>query len=81
MSWRVRSQRAAPWQVRTPYMLVQQHDYVLARPFDLRGLLRTMARNAAVKHVRLNGLPTCGLPPRTSAEPRLLSCVPLKRGI
>lgn len=32
-------------QVRTPYMLVQQHDYVLQRPFDARNLLRTMASN------------------------------------
>ena len=32
-------------QVRTPYMLVQQHDYVLQRPFDARKLLRTMASN------------------------------------
>ena len=35
----------AAWQVRTPYMLVQQHDYVLQRPFDARNLLRTMASN------------------------------------
>ena len=41
-------------QVRTPYMLVQQHDYVLQRPFDARQLLRTMAAHRAIKHVRLN---------------------------
>ena len=35
-------------------MLVQQHDYVLQRPFDARNLLRTMASNRAIKHVRLN---------------------------
>jgi len=45
---------AAVAQVRTPYILVQQHDYVLARPFDVRNLLRTMSSNAAIKHVRLN---------------------------
>ena len=45
---------AAVAQVRTRFMLVQQHDYVIVRPFDAAGLLRTMAANAAVKHVRLN---------------------------
>lgn len=38
----------------TPFMLVLQHDFVLVRPFDTAGLLRTMARNQAIKHVRLN---------------------------
>jgi len=32
----VRAHTCAARQVRTPFMLVQQHDYVLARPFDVR---------------------------------------------
>jgi len=35
-------------------MLVLQHDFILVRPFDAAGLLRTMAAYPAVKHVRLN---------------------------
>jgi hypothetical protein len=38
----------------TPFMLVLQHDFLLVRPFDPAGLLRTMARNPSIKHVRLN---------------------------
>ena len=40
--------------VNTSFMLILQHDYQLARPFDVRGLLRTMQNSTIVKHVRLN---------------------------
>ena len=44
--------------VNTTFMLVHQHDFVIARPFDLKGLLRTMREKShALKHVRLNVRP------------------------
>lgn len=48
---------AAVRRVVTDFMLLMQHDFMLARPFDAAGLLRTMRRNATVKHVRLNARP------------------------
>ena len=41
----------------TPFLLVTQHDFVLRRRFDAPALLRTMAADARVKHVRLNMRP------------------------
>jgi len=48
---------AAVGLVNTSYMFVLQHDYQVARAFDVRGLLRTMQNNSVVKHVRLNMRP------------------------
>jgi len=45
---------AAVRAVNTTFMLVSQHDYVLARPFDAPNLLRTMTSLPTVRHVRLN---------------------------
>ena len=41
-------------QVKTPYMLIHQHDFQLLKTIDLRGLLKTMDRIPNIKHVRLN---------------------------
>ena len=46
---------AAVGRVNTRFLLSLQHDYVLAKPFDARGLLATMVNlHTRVKHVRLN---------------------------
>ena len=49
--------RMAIRQVNTSFVFVMQHDYVLAKPFDAYGLLRTMHNSSIVKHVRLNMRP------------------------
>ena len=45
---------AAVAQVNTSFFFSLQHDYQLARQFDLVGLLRTMVAVPVVRHVRLN---------------------------
>lgn len=45
---------AAIGHVNTSFLLSLQHDYEIARPFDLHGLLRTMVAVPVVRHVRLN---------------------------
>jgi len=45
---------AAISHVNTSFLLSLQHDYELARPFDLLGLLHTMRLVPIVRHVRLN---------------------------
>lgn len=53
---------AAISHVNTSFLFSCQHDYLLARPFDLSGLLRTMISIPVVRHVRLNMRPN--YPPR-----------------
>ena len=48
---------AAISHVNTKFLLALQHDYVVARPFDVAALLRTMLAVPLVKHVRLNMRP------------------------
>lgn len=40
--------------VNTTFMFILQHDFFVAKHFDMPGLLHTMFRNTRVKHVRLN---------------------------
>ena len=40
--------------VDTSYVFVHQHDFVLARPFDITNLIKSMDQNLNLKHVRLN---------------------------
>lgn len=48
---------AAIMHVNTTFLFALQHDYVVVRPFDASGLLRTMVDVPVVKHVRLNMRP------------------------
>jgi hypothetical protein len=40
--------------IRTPYVLVYEHDWVLARRIDTRGILRTLSGSRTVQYIRLN---------------------------
>ena len=44
--------------VKTPYLFVHQHDFILQKKFDLAGIIATMEVNPNVKHVRLAKYPT-----------------------
>lgn len=44
----------------TPYVLVHQHDFALARPFDAITLIESMDRNPNIKMVRFNKWPNIG---------------------
>ncbi len=50
--------REAIKHVKTPYLFIHQHDFVLRKDFDLRGIIATMEVNQNVKHVRLAKFPT-----------------------
>ena len=54
------SLREAIQLVDTPYVFVHQHDFFLARPFDIVKLIESMDHNPNLKHIRLN---------RTQTEP------------
>ena len=45
---------AAISRVNTTFLLSLQHDYQIARPFDVANLLRTMLTVPVVRHVRIN---------------------------
>jgi hypothetical protein len=40
--------------VRTPYLLVYEHDWQIVRPIDTSGILRTLATSRGVQYIRLN---------------------------
>lgn len=46
--------REALKHVQTPYLFIHQHDFLLAKPFNLNALISTMNINPNIKHVRLN---------------------------
>ena len=56
-------------QVRTPYMLVQQHDYVMERPFDVRTCVRGRVRAPLRRAQPANSKPNPNLNPNPSPSP------------
>lgn len=44
-------------QVRTKYMLIMQHDFILTRPFNAKDLLHSMDSNPVIKHVMRHSAP------------------------
>lgn len=41
-------------QVRTPFIFLHQHDFLLQKDINVSSLVKTMRKNASIKHVRLN---------------------------
>ncbi|MGH9159508.1 MAG: hypothetical protein ACRD2X_05940 [Vicinamibacteraceae bacterium] len=66
--------------VRTPYLLVFEHDWEIVRPIDTAGIVRTFAQYRGVQNIRLNKRRTtvCGWD--TILDPdSMMRAVPLTR--
>ena len=51
LSWALRE---AMKRVTTPFVFVHQHDFLLAKPVDVEGVIRSMEANPMLKHIRLS---------------------------